>query len=159
MKRLLSLAIACCLVLAAGSMARAQATNFGPPRGGVPWAGNSRGQAQTRRSLVDAMQSSAPERPVGGWKPSHWSNMDMHPNDKGLLVRTREFFMPWTKSDPQPPLTGSQRIYQGKLPPEMRTKPSQAWWTYLLPYDPEEPKQANDVNDFLIQPRVDAYDR
>lgn len=83
----------------------------------------------------------------------------MHPNDKGLLVRTREFFMPWTKSDPQPPLTGSQRIYQGKHPPEMQTEPSRAWWTYLLPYDPEEPKQPNDVNDFLKQPRVDAYNR
>lgn len=150
MKASLFVGVAIAMVLAAS--ASAGEGIFGSVRPRNSSAGRSTGP---RRSLAEALFGSSKRESLTS-NMNHGARWDTSPADEtsspGLLTRTRDFLMPWAKSDPEPMSpTGTRRVYAGKTPPEMQpSSPGPFSWLFGA----EEPQKIETVNDFLGQPRV-----
>lgn len=71
---------------------------------------------------------------------------------KQAFVRTVDFLNPFDGSSKAEPPPGFLPATQGYRPQDMNKPVKKPLWHYLLPYDPEPPKQQfNDVGDFLSQ--------
>lgn len=71
---------------------------------------------------------------------------------KQALVKTVDFLNPFDGSSKAEPPPGFLPATQGYRPQDMNRPVKKPLWHYLLPYDPEPPKQEfNDVNGFLRQ--------
>ena len=129
---------------------------FGSTR---PETAASSSKSGQRRSLFDVFSGSDEGRPAVSSSSmnqgAQWNASTTNSTSSGsnFFTRTREFLMPWTKSDPAPMSpTGTRRVYQGKTPPEMKQQSSGGPFSWLFGTR-EEPKQPETVQGFLRQPR------
>ncbi|MEQ8787540.1 MAG: hypothetical protein RIC55_14650 [Pirellulaceae bacterium] len=119
---------------------------------------NSRSKSSPRRSLMDVLMGTE-ERPAVDSsmnRGARWDSSAPAPAapSSSFLTRTKDFFMPWSKSEPATVSpTGTRRVYQGKTPPEMETQSSSRGPIARLFGFGEEPKKVETVNDFLGQSR------
>ena len=93
-------------------------------------------------------------RPAVGKKLLPWQQPTSESPD--FLTKTREFLMPWTKTQAERPLTptGTRRVYAGNSPPDGQPQKQKGIFSSWFPATDLAPERPKSATDFLSQPRV-----